>query len=506
MPLPPRVDRELPSLAERRTWTLDALDSLAEARGNRLAERGDSRFGTAYMILVAVVLVLAMGGALASRMVAHACVGAVCEGLGPASSSWLAASIVVGGSGALIVATRLVGPAGLSAARRSWFGSAPGDRALDLREPLASVALCGAVAGLAVGVAAAVAAGTGPSVGTLLLRGALTGVSIGVFLVLVAGWVQTTSAGRWWTAVGRGLLLLGIAGAAMAVGPWSLPVLPGVPAVVVGGIAVTTGALAAVLAAAVLPARLRRLPYAELRRGGDAAEAAVSSVLMLESGAIEDLRGARVRQTRGRFRSRPMRGHGDLAIVSADLRRLLRARTVVIVAVLLLPVAVVARSLLGPIGGTIVVALLAVLIGNGAASGLRLWTRSTSVRRMYPLPDVRVRVAHLVVPAVLAALWAALACALTGAGVLTWVCLSLSAAAAVLRTAPQVSSGIAAGQVQQSPMGAVPVGLMAVLLRGPDVAALPVLVALAGFPGGGAMLALAILLTFLTRVEKDRAL
>src|SRR5699024_9996560 len=105
--LSPPLTGEPPDLRARRSWAHDALYALAEARGRRLEERGDSRFGEVYTLIVGVVVFTAMAGSLASGVFSRSCSGPLCAGAVEGSAyAWLALAIAVATAGALAVGAR----------------------------------------------------------------------------------------------------------------------------------------------------------------------------------------------------------------------------------------------------------------------------------------------------------------------------------------------------------------------------------------------------------------
>ena len=503
--LPPRV-HPLPQTRERCAWALDALDAVAEARGSRRSERGDSRFDTLYIAAVAVVVLTAMGWSLLSGLVADVCAGATCTGsLGHVEAgalSWVGAAIQVALLGSVVVAARFLGPAGLPAAARSWIASSPAHRAPLLRRPLrtvlAAAAVVGAVGGGAAGAVAAGASGEVP----LFLAIAAASAAIAVLVTELVSLAQGRRFARFAVPVGAALVVLGVVGAALVSAVSGLASRP-LPMPTTSGALVALG-VAVVAALALWPvcsAHLGRLRSAEIRRGGDATEATVTGLLMLESGALVGLYGSHTRERRGRARSRRLRGRGIAAVVSAQIRRLTRGRVPVGVAGATLPCVVLVSALAGQVAATVVAALLAVLVCSMAASGLRLATRSTAIRRMYPWSTTQVRIAHLVAPALLTAVWAAIACLLAGLSPAAWLVCTLIAPAAAVRSAPESSMGIAAAQVSMTPMGAVPVGIFLLLARGPDLAVIPLILLIVHLPSAAVLTSLAILMFVLQRPD-----
>lgn len=494
-PLPPRVTGPLPDRRELRAWTLDALDALAEGQGARRRDRGDTRFGDIYLVVAAVVVFMAMGGSVLARTFAQACAGVACS---TEPRPLLALGVAGMGLGSAVVAARALGPVGLSAVRRSWPGAAPTDRAVLTRGPLLATALAALVGGVVVGlVAGLVATAVHPTPLSMVLDCA-TGGAVGVATVLVTALAQGGPAARGTGLVGRALTVVaGLLALLSVVFPAALPV-PRLPE------SVPVGALVVAMAVAVgagfaLPRRIRALSSRELARGGDAASAVTTGVLTLDATAVTTLHALDVQQRRGRFRSRPLRGRGVGVVVAAEIRRTLRARAPLWTVISSIAVTVLAGALMGHGAAVVVGAACAAAVTNSATGGLRLWTRSTSVRRLFPVHPAQVRAAFLVVPLVLVVLWAIGVVVAGGLGPLDALALGLAGVAGTLRSAPEPPRELAGALPVATPAGPLPLGLAMLVLRGVDVAIGVAVLVVSGYPLVAAAGAVYVAATFMAK-------
>ncbi|WP_168582738.1 DUF6297 family protein [Gephyromycinifex aptenodytis] len=503
VPMPPPMPNQLADLAERRTWALDAFDTITDAQRAEAKVRGDvGRFGEIYIVFLALVLVAAMGFSGMRGVFTPTC--AACT---PTLRSMLGLGISAAAIGGVLLLAGLLGPLGLGRARRVFLGESPADRAVVVRGPLGAIVLGCAVAGALCGGAAALAGfGSGAEVAGLVVSCAVTGGLLGANLVLAAAVLQSRrNASALVVRCGGALLGCGSLLLFAAVNPSSTALFPTGSAHMVGAFAqllpplllaaALLGAASALLLARRVADSARRVPAAELARGGEVAEALISSTLMLDISASSALAERRSLARRGWFRSRRMGGRGAWALMRTDLRRLARRPLPLLVAMAWVPIPAVVASLLGPKVASVVALLLAVGIGNTLSSGLRTWTRAAALQRGLPLTPMAARLALLLAPALVVSVWTALAFGLAGLDSQVWSVLTLACYAAILRCAKPSEMATAAASVAVTPMGAMPVGVVAALVRGPDIAAIPVALALLGEPTSG-LLAAAMFLWF----------
>jgi hypothetical protein len=249
---------------------------------------------------------------------------------------------------------------------------------------------------------------------------------------------------------------------------------------VIPAFAVTVVAVA--VAAVALRAALRslgRVERAALAGGAQLAGAAVSAVVMLDPSLFSGLVEARRWRGIGRVHSRHwIPGSRPWVLIQADFVRQWRRRSGLVAwaALILAPYAVAVFSP-AAIGSARIIA--AYLATERLAAGLRLVSRSPSLRRLLGGTNTELKSSHLVVPAVGLVLWW-LATAAAGArptsGVVELVLLA-GTIGAVYRTATRPPMTYDTGTAN-TPMGPVPTTLLRRLIRGPDVVAILVLIGL----------------------------
>ena len=234
--------------------------------------------------------------------------------------------------------------------------------------------------------------------------------------------------------------------------------------------------LPAAVAATVFAARaLPRVDRAALTMGAQFATAAVTAAVLLDPSMLAGLVETRRWRAVGRVRSRRFLPGGRWwALLQAEVRRLWRR-----------PGSVVAWSALALVQYAVAVALptvagsaqvvLAYLAADRLTGGLRAVSRSPGLRRALGGGEIPLRLIHLVVPAVGAALWWLLTTP-TGGTEPGWVAAVLVAGVvgAVYRAAtrPPLAYG---GAIVDTPFGMIPVDLLSQLFRGPDVLAVAVI-------------------------------
>nr|WP_230685108.1 DUF6297 family protein [Cellulomonas sp. JZ18] len=235
--------------------------------------------------------------------------------------------------------------------------------------------------------------------------------------------------------------------------------------------------------AVLLDTRLERLPARTVRDSGSVAAQAVGAVVALDSRELgRALAGAVLRPARRwSSRLRTVRGPAS-ALVTADLvllRRSPRHLVQLAVAVLVPVLATVVPQLASPVG-----VLLATVVGGAAAvsagaEGARWAQMAPVLDRALPLGHTAVRRLRMVLPGLVALVWTTAtltAVALWSDGALVdWLVLGVvsvpvwaaAAVRAAYRPAPEWGRGLVVTEA-----GAVPLGALAVLSRGPDLVAL----------------------------------
>ena len=434
-----------------------------------------------YVGVFAVVMLGAMAGNVVvgfRREADDLCVAAGCVAA-RAVLPWLTVTATLA---ALLALARLLGPLFTSPAAGAWLLSTPVDRSALLRRRLVLVSVATAVVAVLVALPATALTGLAPSV--VALATASVGVA-GVGLVAVAAAAQERggSAARWllWALLAvtwSGLLVLALD---------ESPRWPGTA----HATALSVGALL-LLGAGTVPVAvaawrgLARLRRRRLEPGGNLSSGLSGALATLDLALAHDVLVAHTARLRGTVLPRRGGPRGPLALVWRDLVRLRRRPA----SLLLVAGVVVAPYAVAQAGGGRLTVLVATLVGFVAAVplclALRVMVRTAALARMLPHTDAVSRTATLVVPLlVLACFGAACAPALSSAlDVGPGLALGLGLAAGV-GSVTSTAWWMAARPVDYSapavstPMGAVPPGLVAGVLHGPDMVLLtsaPVLV------------------------------
>ncbi|WP_222195627.1 DUF6297 family protein [Modestobacter italicus] len=394
-----------------------------------------------------------------------------------------AAAVAVALGAGLVALFARLGPVSATPAAAAWWLPLPAGRRGLLRGEL----------GRAVGLAVAVALAVGVPVvlaWTRTLPGVLAGLgAAGLLAALATGLLVVRQAGegaRWVPAAAGGVTALAIAGPAAtgclvaAVGG-ELPRVPGwsSPAATV---AVLVGLLAVTLAGLVVAdRRLGRLSAAGLRASGETAQYATASVFSLDTRELGRALRTTVRRPRRSLTWRWVRSPWQ-AVVAGDLAVLARSpwRWGQLLAGGALPVLAARTEGLAEVP---VVVAVAVVLGWGAAATAlgepgRRAAASPAADRALPLGAAQVVWARAIVPVAVLVVVCGASALLVGQGAgapAAWLALGVAAApawaAAALRAAYRPDLDWS-GPVLASPMGAVPTGVGATLVRGPDAGVL----------------------------------
>lgn len=317
-------------------------------------------------------------------------------------------AVALAGFALAVAVSRLFGPVLASAAEGSWLMEAPISRRRLLRGrlviPLVAalvvpVVVTGLVAALSgmewTSVAAwSAAAGAGAVAMVAFAANEQTHDRDTVLAVLQGVWTAA--------ALAVGLVVISVAAGWLSAS-WittAATVRPVVYALVVAGVA---------LAVVMIVAALRRLDLirrARLVSGGSLVAGMQGAMFALDFGLIRDILVERKAAAKGHVKPTLGRGTGLTALIWRDAQRLVRAPGVFIglVMSLLVPYAADAlrMSQLNPlISGLALVAALVPFLGS-----LRVLTRTGGLARMMPFKTGELRGAAMVVPAVLALLWA----------------------------------------------------------------------------------------------------
>lgn len=472
-----------PDCEESRALALDALETLRSAQVDTASR--SSRLGTvssAYSVLLGLFVFSVMVWSVLSDSVVSAQ-----DRPFVANPAFLAIGTATTAFGLVVLLALAAGPINATRPMRSWLVSTPADRAVLVRGSLATVCAAGGVLG---GVATAFAAAIGRNTPAGILSGALLGSVGGVALVFSLAAIQERPTSD---TVPRlaGLSAIGIGSLTLVLG-----VLPGWSTVTQltarpdGGIAIrlTRDAVLALLLAGYIVwlrpkvrSSARRLHVGQFARGGDFVDALGISTLMLDSTPVRVAISSRRPSRRG-FAPRRLRTTGVLALAELDAVRVRRRGGQFLVGLAALPLPATVSAMFGTTGGAWAAALIGYLITVDFSEGLVSWTRSDSLRRSLPLSDTACRVALIVSPLLVSALWLALALPLARVEVEVWPILVAAVGAGALRSADARDTSSAAAGMVSTPMGVIPMGLILLALRGFDLVLLPAVLLTLGQP------------------------
>lgn len=357
----------------------------------------------AYFAIFSVVLLGAMVANLVitSQASMARCETAACQ-LGRTLVPWA----LLGASTAVVLAVaRLFGPVMASAAEGFWIMESPVSRSRLLKGRLwAAIGLAFAVPAL---LAALVAALAGVP-GSLVLGWSLASGFASASLMAWAAADQPRER-TWPTHLGQALgsliaavtMILMVAVSAewltlsvpswVGVAPWAIAAL-GLIALVAGGVLART--------------RLERIRRARLLSGGSLVSGMQGAMFALDLGLARDILVERDAIARGHVRPTRGRGLGPSALVWRDLQRLIRfPRPLVgLVAAMLVPYAVDAlgmSTMTALLSSLALVAALVPFLGS-----MRVLSRTSGLARTFPFSNAQIRTALMVLPAILALLWA----------------------------------------------------------------------------------------------------
>lgn len=409
-------------------------------------------------------LVLVYGGALASAVRRHSATAA------PGASSaalWITAAVVLAGAGVTWRGMGALGPLFATPAEQSWAVSTPVDRRAWLLPRLAFL-LLGFGAGAAV-LACLVGLGLGVhALGWATLAAGLFGIALPGASVTAQ---RSRTEGRWSRLLGSGFTVAGIAVAAGAVAAHYLGrplATTGLPSpLVLTGAGVPLAGLALVGAVRTLP----HLDLGSLSAGAQLATATFAATITLDPTLLSGLLEVRHWRRVGRVSSRPFRwGHlgRTWVLLQAEVRRQVRRRGAV-GAWASLAVAQYAVALVAPAVAGVAHLLLAYFATNRLTAGLRTLARAPGLRRALGGEELRVRLTHLVIPAVGTIVWWLATWPATGGGhasVDLFLIGGVVAASYRAATRRPLSYG---GMVMETPFGLLPIDLVVQLARGPDL-------------------------------------
>ncbi|MCS7477528.1 DUF6297 family protein [Umezawaea endophytica] len=346
-------------------------------------------------------------------------------------------------------AAMAVGPVLVSPAARTWLLSSPVDRKRLLAPRFAVLIAAAAVVGAVLGA-------------TVSLPSALLGAPIGV--LITAALVEAQASRRRTSRARAGITALigclAVFTAVLAAVP-SLPWPPPVPILLPAGAAFVL-ATAATWHAHRMLARMTR---SALSDGAEVAAVTATATTFLDPALLSGTVVLRQARATGAVRSIRFSGGRRRALLRADLLRHTRHPLGALVFLGLLPVPYLAGHLTAPPVVAVVQLGCLFLVADRFARGLRLVSGSAALRRALGGSDPELRLLHLVLPATTALLWT-LATPVVPAGHLALS--AVGAVAAVYRGATKPPMAYDS-PLLDTPMGTMPIGLIARLLRGPGL-------------------------------------
>ncbi len=449
-----------------------------------------SALGATWDVLVAVAVLGGIGVQAGRRLVggfpAHR------DPAAAGTAGWLLAAVAVALLGAAVRGLVSAGPVSAQPGALTWMLSGPVDRAGLLRPRFWLSAAGSLAAGAAVGALLPLPAA--PPTGTVI-AGATAGALLAVAAYGAVAADQQRGGSRSW--VGTALLIVAaVGGLVVAVLGLAGRALPHVPTTAVLAAVAVVAAVAAAAFAVRARAGLGRLERSTLAAGGALVTGVATAVTWMDTSLLRGVADERRWRTRATVRSRRLTGTGPGVLVRADLRRLVRqpGRLVGWAALAVVPYVVAA------VAAPIWVAAAQVLAGAIAVGlltpGLRTVADQPGLRRALGLEDRQLLALHALLPAAGALLWAVLTApalaavadaTATGAvpgepavGASLAAAIGALAAAARAATRPPLDYGSAFSG--DAGFGSAPVGLLAQVLRGADIALVLAGLALAGAP------------------------
>jgi hypothetical protein len=483
----------VPTGRAMRRWTRSCARSRSEAS---VWELFTDLYTAALVIAIAVSMVLSASAGLGADLAGSPTPRGDGIALPP---GWIGVLLGVAAVVASVGVMARLGPVAVSAPEATWWLPLASDRRSLLRAAAArwpAVALgVGSVVGLATALSLGAAAQPTRLAASAVLAGGVT-----CTLVLAAGLAQARPRAhrRLRLTADAALGAVPLAGVGLAVAGAATPTVPGA---VVPAAAASLGCAAALGVA--LDRRLDRIRDVSLRERGVVAGDALDAVLLLDSRALGRALAERsepaVRRRPRRLRwlrHVPVRLRPGAALVSSDALLLLRSTRHLVQLAVCTSLPVLAVAVPRPHPAVVGLALLAgaYAAGLAAAEGARRAAARGVLDTLLPLSETGVRRWRLTVPVLATCAWSlpVAACLAWRYGDAPgWLALALLAApvwgAAAVRASYRPPPDFT-GPLVSTPMGAVPVGVTAVVVRGPDVAlvgSIPVLVAvfLAEVPG-----------------------
>lgn len=407
---------------------------------------------------------------------------------------------------ATLVVSRMFGPVLASSAEGFWLMDSPMDRRRLLTGRFVSAIV---VAGVLVGlISALVAALTGSSIAEVGIwsgSAALGAMGLTAFAALEQTFDRRTFviAVQWLV----GLIAVGTLGLLIAAAAGWVEVDARVDtrlATIIGGV----GLAMLVIAGGAAFTRLRHIRRQRLTSGGALLSGLQGAAFALEFALIRDILVEAKAKAKGHVNPTRGSGKGPTALILRDVQRLLRNPLNVLV-FLFSAVAPYAAQALGLQALNVVISAIVLMTALiPFMNSLRVISRTKGLARLFPFSPTTLRQSAMVVPAVLALIWALMAfpafAGLTGEQPVEFVQAASSALvtglAGFLGAVRWVSAKPASysGPLVATGTGAMPPGLMFSMIRGFDMIALTSFPLLFGLPAWVSLVIGAIAFFFLS--------
>jgi hypothetical protein len=432
-------------------------------RRHRTRSMGDT-LTNLYMLLWVFAV---YGGALASAVHEHL------QAPGGAArvtveQYWIVVAVLLAGAGLLWQAMRAVGPLIATPAEQSWGLSTPIDRRAWLLPRFVVVVAGGAVGGAVASAVVILLGLRGQGLAIAALAGGAYGVASLGACVVAQG---SPAPHRWPQRLGTLLLMAGaVAAGLMVVAHYTGRVLPW-PSAQLGPALMAIGTPLAVVLVVLGYRTLSRLDAVALSAGAPVAEAAMTAAVWLDPSLLSRVLELRRWRRVGRVRSRPFLSilpGRESALLQAEVRRQFRRPAALSVWGALV-LAQYALAAVAPSVAGVAHVIGAYVAAGRLTGGLRTVAGSKALRRTLGGDNISVRLIHLVVPTLGAALWWAITAPAGGPQVGTAaVFLVAGVVAAVYRGATRspISYGASAFE---TPLGSFPIEIVLQLARGPDL-------------------------------------
>lgn len=441
-------------------------------------EARTSAMTTVYGLLLVAVMGASMGLAALMR--------ALAANVSASAGAWVPWVLALLGLAALVRVGVALGPVHAEPPVARWLVPTPIRRWLVVRSRLTAVAALMALAGTGCGIIVAIASHPGSVVWVRVA----VGIGGGAVVALACLTMTLVAQSRSWSIVlGRGATAVAAACAAVAVVGlrsstrwWAPPSAWGW-----GAVAALVGvSLVVVLVGVARAARWAdAVPARDAARAGAFVGAVTGSVIMLDAGMFDGRRDARRLARRGWAQSRASRGGVYADVVVRDLRGCLRRGMEVLGALALVVPAVMVGELFGSATGVVAVTLAAWVAASRAGGGLSTWLGSSSLWRIFPQRPAALTACFAVAPLLASAVVAALGAVMLSAS--PWVVVACAGAVVAGLVRRANAPDMQLGTVIDTGLGAIPTGIIARLVHGPDVPAVVVAVGFASWPAAAVL-------------------